>query len=141
MGHALSGADMKTLFGIYDRLGMPSEVIMLLINHVADRLRRRYGEGRLPTMHAVQQEAFRWAREEIFTAEQAEEVCAFIRTCLRKLYNEAAAEAVTIQYGGSMNDKNADELLQKVNVDGGLIGGASLVAEKFAAIVKAATVN
>ena len=75
------------------------------------------------------------------TADQAEEVCAFIRECLKKLYNEAAAEAVTIQYGGSMNDKNADELLQKVNVDGGLIGGASLVAEKFAAIVAAATRN
>ena len=75
------------------------------------------------------------------TAEQAEEVCAFIRECLKNLYNEAAAEAVTIQYGGSMNDKNADELLQKVNVDGGLIGGASLVAEKFAAIVAAATRN
>ena len=75
------------------------------------------------------------------TAEQAEEVCAFIRACLKKLYNEAAAEAVTIQYGGSMNDKNADELLQKTNVDGGLIGGASLVAEKFAAIVAAATRN
>ena len=72
------------------------------------------------------------------TAEQAEEVCAFIRACLVKLYSETAAEAVTIQYGGSMNDKNADELLQKTNVDGGLIGGASLVAEKFAAIVKAA---
>ncbi|MBQ3265714.1 MAG: triose-phosphate isomerase [Ruminococcus sp.] len=75
------------------------------------------------------------------TAEQAEEVCALIRACLAKLYNEAAAEAVTIQYGGSMNDKNADELLQKTNVDGGLIGGASLVAEKFAAIVAAATRN
>ena len=75
------------------------------------------------------------------TAEQAEEVCAFIRECLKTLYNEAAAEAVTIQYGGSMNDKNADELLQKVNVDGGLIGGASLVADKFAAIVNAATRN
>ena len=75
------------------------------------------------------------------TAEQAEEVCALIRACIAKLYSDAAAEAVTIQYGGSMNDKNADELLQKVNVDGGLIGGASLVAEKFAAIVAAATKN
>ena len=75
------------------------------------------------------------------TAEQAEEVCALIRATIAKLYSEEAAEGVTIQYGGSMNDKNADELLQKVNVDGGLIGGASLVAEKFAAIVKAATEN
>ena len=73
------------------------------------------------------------------TADQAEEVCAFIRAQLAKLYNQAAADAVTIQYGGSMNDGNADELLSKTNVDGGLIGGASLVAEKFAAIVKAAS--
>ena len=73
------------------------------------------------------------------TAEQAEEVCAFIRTTLAKLYSEEVAQAVTIQYGGSMNDGNADELLSKTNVDGGLIGGASLIAEKFAAIVKAAS--
>lgn len=73
------------------------------------------------------------------TAEQAEEVCAFIRATLAKLYDAETAEAVTIQYGGSMNEGNADELLTKVNVDGGLIGGASLVAEKFAAIVEAAS--
>ena len=72
LGHALSGADLKTLFGVYDRLGMPGDVIMLMINHVAAVLRRRYGEGRLPTMHAVEKEAFRWANREIFTAEQAE---------------------------------------------------------------------
>ena len=73
------------------------------------------------------------------TADQAEEVCAFIRATLAKLYNQDAADAVTIQYGGSMNEYNADELVSKTNVDGGLIGGASLVAEKFAAIVKAAS--
>ena len=72
------------------------------------------------------------------TAEQAEEVCDFIRMCLKTLYGLEIASSVTIQYGGSMNDKNAAELLAKTNVDGGLIGGASLVAEKFAAIVKAA---
>lgn len=76
LGHALSGADLKTLFGIYDRLGMPSEVIMLMINHCAAQLRRRYGEGRLPTMHSVEKEAFRWAEQEIFTAAQAEEYIA-----------------------------------------------------------------
>ncbi len=63
------------------------------------------------------------------TAEQAEEVCAFIRATLAKLYGQEVANAVTIQYGGSMNDGNCDELLSKENVDGGLIGGASLVAE------------
>ena len=74
------------------------------------------------------------------TADQAEEVCAIIRNVLADLYCEKCAQSVTIQYGGSMNDANAAELLSKENVDGGLIGGASLVAEKFAAIVKAASV-
>ncbi|MEE0930640.1 MAG: triose-phosphate isomerase, partial [Acutalibacteraceae bacterium] len=73
------------------------------------------------------------------TADQAEEVCAFIRATLAKLYSKEVADAVTIQYGGSMNDANCDELLSKENVDGGLIGGASLVAEKFATIVKGAS--
>lgn len=72
------------------------------------------------------------------TAEQAQEVCAMIRDVLADMYGREAADGVTIQYGGSMNEKNADELLSKPDVDGGLIGGASLVAEKFAAIVKAA---
>ena len=72
------------------------------------------------------------------TPEQAEETCAVIRRVVASLYGEDAAEAMTIQYGGSMNDKNAAELLAKTNVDGGLIGGASLVAEKFTAIVDAA---
>ena len=76
LGHSLSGADLKTLFGIYDRLGMSGEVIMLMINHCAARLKKRYGEGRLPTMHAVEKEAFRWARQEIFTLAQAEDYIA-----------------------------------------------------------------
>ena len=72
------------------------------------------------------------------TADQAEEVCAFIRATLAKLYDEATAQAVTIQYGGSMNAGNAAELLSKENVDGGLIGGASLKAADFNTIVQAA---
>jgi len=72
------------------------------------------------------------------TPEQAEETCATIRRVLASMYSDAVAESVTIQYGGSMNEKNAAELLAKTNVDGGLIGGASLVAEKFNAIVDAA---
>lgn len=72
------------------------------------------------------------------TADQAEEVCAFIRQMLAKLYDDATAEAVTIQYGGSMNAGNAAELLSKPNVDGGLIGGASLKANDFNTIVQAA---
>ncbi len=72
------------------------------------------------------------------TPEQAEETCAVIRKTLASLYGKKIAEDTTIQYGGSMNEKNAAELLAKPNVDGGLIGGASLVAEKFAVIVNAA---
>ena len=72
------------------------------------------------------------------TPEQAEETCAVIRRTLASIYGEKVAEETTIQYGGSMNEKNAAELLAKPNVDGGLIGGASLVPEKFAAIVDAA---
>ena len=72
------------------------------------------------------------------TPEQAQETCRVIRETLAKLYGKKAADEVTIQYGGSMNEKNAAELLAKPDVDGGLIGGASLVPEKFAAIVDAA---
>lgn len=72
------------------------------------------------------------------TAEQAEEVCAFIRGKLAGLYGDDVAQSVTVQYGGSMNAGNAAELLAKENIDGGLIGGASLKAPDFAEIVKAA---
>lgn len=73
------------------------------------------------------------------TAEQADEVNGFIRSVVAGLYGEDAAQALTIQYGGSMNAKNAEELLSKEHVDGGLIGGASLKAEDFSIIVKAAS--
>lgn len=73
------------------------------------------------------------------TAEQANEVCAMIRSTVAGLYSQADADALTIQYGGSMNAKNAEELLDQPDVDGGLIGGASLKPEDFAAIVKAAS--
>ncbi len=72
------------------------------------------------------------------TAEQAEEVCAAIRGVLADIYCEKCAEATTIQYGGSMNAKNAEELLSMKNIDGGLIGGASLKSDDFTVIVKAA---
>ena len=73
------------------------------------------------------------------TADQAEEVCAAIRKVVGELYGEDAAKALTVQYGGSMNPKNAEELLSKPDVDGGLIGGASLKADQFSVIVDAAT--
>ena len=70
------------------------------------------------------------------TSDQAEEVCKGIRELIAEMYDEATAEAVRIQYGGSMNAGNAKELLAKPNIDGGLIGGASLKAE-FGQVVNA----
>ncbi|MDD6734941.1 MAG: triose-phosphate isomerase [Clostridiales bacterium] len=72
------------------------------------------------------------------TSEQAEEVCGGIRKIIAELYCEKCAPEFTIQYGGSMKPSNAEELMAKPNIDGGLIGGASLVADDFAAITKAA---
>ena len=73
------------------------------------------------------------------TSDQAEEVNHEIRKVVEGLYSKVDADALTVQYGGSMNAKNADELLGKEDVDGGLIGGASLKAEDFSIIVKAAS--
>lgn len=73
------------------------------------------------------------------TADQANEVCEVIRNVVKSIYDEEAGNGITVQYGGSMNASNAAELLSKPDVDGGLIGGASLKAPDFAAIVKAAT--
>ena len=72
------------------------------------------------------------------TPEQAEEVCEGIRAVVRKLYSSKNARAISILYGGSMNEKNAYELLAQPDIDGGLIGGASLVPEKFVQIIEAA---
>jgi len=72
------------------------------------------------------------------TAEQAGEVCTAIRAVIRTLYGARIARSVTIQYGGSMNAKNAEELLAQPDIDGGLIGGASLKPEEFAKIIAAA---
>ncbi len=75
----------------------------------------------------------------VASPEQADEGNGFCRAAVAEAYGADVAETVTIQYGGSMNAKNADELVAKVNVDGGLIGGASLKAEDFSVIVKAAS--
>lgn len=66
---------------------------------------------------------------ETATDDQAEEVCAAIRKVIGEVYDEATADAIRIQYGGSMNAGNAASLLAKPNIDGGLVGGASLKAD------------
>ena len=73
------------------------------------------------------------------TAEQADETNGAVRAAVADVYGKDVAETVTIQYGGSMNAGNADELLAKYHVDGGLIGGASLKVPDFTSIVKSAS--
>lgn len=71
------------------------------------------------------------------TNQQANDAIAFCRGVFADMYGSDVANNLCIQYGGSMNDKNAKELLSMPHIDGGLVGGASLVAEKFATIVNA----
>lgn len=71
------------------------------------------------------------------TADQAEEVCREIRSIIREIYGARPARSVSILYGGSMNAKNAAELLSMPDIDGGLIGGASLKPQDFATIIAA----
>ena len=75
------------------------------------------------------------------TAQQAAEVCTFIRATIRHLYGARIARSVTVQYGGSMKPANAAELLAQPDIDGGLIGGASLDAGQFVGIINAANQN
>ena len=72
------------------------------------------------------------------TSDQAQEVCSEIRSLIRQMYGARPARSISILYGGSMNAKNAAELLSKSDVDGGLIGGASLKPVDFSKIIEAA---
>ncbi len=71
------------------------------------------------------------------TDQQAQDAIAFCRSVFAEMYDKQTADQLYIQYGGSMNDSNAESLLGMPDIDGGLIGGASLVAQKFAAVVNA----
>jgi triosephosphate isomerase len=71
-------------------------------------------------------------------AEEANRVCGVIRATVGKVFGETAAQAVRVQYGGSVKPDNAQDLLGREHIDGALVGGASLKADSFAAIVKAA---
>ena len=73
------------------------------------------------------------------TVQQANDVCKLIRNTVANLYDQATADSLTILYGGSMNPKNCEELLSEPDIDGGLIGGSSLKADEFSAIVAVAS--
>src|SRR5690606_37490996 len=72
---------------------------------------------------------------EVATPDDAQEVCAAIRDALRAMYGDTVADAVRVLYGGSVKSSNVVELMGKADVDGALVGGASLQAEEFAKIV------
>ena len=72
------------------------------------------------------------------TPEQAEEIHVFIRELLTKNYDKKTADIVRIQYGGSIKPKNAEDIFKKDNIDGGLVGGASLQADSLHEVIKAA---
>lgn len=73
LGRVLSTADIKTLFGIYDFLALPPDVIFMLLTYCIDSFKDKYGDGRMPSMRSIEKEAYFWANREILTIEQAEE--------------------------------------------------------------------
>lgn len=73
IGHTLNSNDMKTLFGVYDYLALPAEVILELLNYCAELFHERYGESRRPSMRTIEKEAHIWAEREILTLDQAED--------------------------------------------------------------------
>ena len=72
VGHSLSGPELNTLFGIYDHLGLPPEVIYVLLTYCKEEIQDKFGPGRLPTMRQIEKTAFIWANEEIMTWEMAD---------------------------------------------------------------------
>lgn len=80
-GRVLSTAELKTLFGIYDYLALPADVIFMLIGYCIDVFTEKYGPGRLPSMRSIEKEAYSWANKEIITIEQADE---YIRNAAEK---------------------------------------------------------
>ena len=73
LGRVLSTADIKTLFGIYDFLAIPPDVIFMLLTYCIDSCKDKYGDGRMPSMRSIEKEAYFWANREILTIGQAEE--------------------------------------------------------------------
>ena len=88
LGRVLSAHDLQVLFGIYDHLGLPADVIMLLLHHCIEECQARSGAGRMPTMRAIEKEGWYWAQQEIVSLDAAEE---HLRA--RKQQREAAEQA------------------------------------------------
>jgi triosephosphate isomerase (TIM) len=95
-------------------------------------------EEQLETLVIAYEPVWAIGTGKVATPQQAEEVHLDLRKIIARRYNSQLAEQVRIQYGGSVNGKNAGELLAQPNIDGALVGGASLKSEEFASIVAAA---
>jgi triosephosphate isomerase len=145
--------DEKVNKRIYAALAHKLKVIMCVgetkderLNNVTENVVRTQVEGGLKGLTAEQMAGLTIAYEPVWaigtgltaTPAQAQEVHAFIRALVKNRFNTGVAEAVRIQYGGSVKPDNAKELLSQADIDGALVGGASLVAADFEAIVKAA---
>lgn len=136
---AVLGAGLKTILCVGELLsereqGVTDEIISIQVKCAL----RNVTEEQMERVIIAYEPVWAIGTGKTATAEDADAVTGMIRSLLAKLYSPETAEKALIQYGGSMNAKNAAELLAKPNVDGGLIGGASLVAEDFTAIIKAA---
>jgi len=161
--HVIVGhSERRTLMGETDAF-IQSKVLSALKNQlkpilcVGESLAEREAGGTLATVQAQTERALEgvgrdlaatlivayepvWAigTGKVATAEQAQEVHGFIRGVLTKLFGEGPAQRIRILYGGSMKPSNAAELLAQKDIDGGLIGGASLEARSFKELVAAA---
>jgi len=91
LGRVLSSNDLRLLFGIYDHLGLPADVIMLLLHHCIEEYQRRNGDGRLPTMRTIEKEAWHWAEKEILTLDDAE-----AHICREKQRQEGAEQVMEV---------------------------------------------
>lgn len=80
LGRKLNSNDLKVLFGIYDYLALPVEVILVMLNYLAEVFHAKYGDSRRPSANAIEKEAYRWAHREIFTLDQADEYIEFMQT-------------------------------------------------------------
>ena len=85
LGRVLNSNDLRLLLGLYDHLGLPAEVIMLLLHHCVETYQARSGAGRMPTMRMVEKEGWYWAEQEIVTLESAEEHIAAQRQRARRV--------------------------------------------------------
>ena len=95
LGRVLSDNDLRVLFGIYDHLGLPADVILLLLNHCIDEYQARSGPGRMPTMRYIEKEAWYWAGQEIVNLDAAEAHLARCRA--RREAAEQAKEVLQIR--------------------------------------------